>query len=225
MPSPKDVSDLRRFLGMAQYLAKFVPRLSDITEPLRKLTQKEVPWQWNACEEQAFNTVKSVIASAAVLQYYDVLKPVTIQCDASQCGLGGSLLQDGQPVAFASRSLTETEKRYAQIEKELLAIAWSCEKFHVFLYGRDEITVETDHKPLENIVKKPLDQAPLRLQRMLLRLQKYAIRLVYKRGSEMYIADTLSRAYLPNSSTISGNRGVSKSNYEPNIPSQFNESG
>lgn len=201
MPRPQDLSDLRRFLGMVQYLAKFVPKLSDITEPLRKLTQKDVPWCWNSIIDEAFETVKSVIASAAVLRYYDVSHPVVIQCDASQSGLGASLLQDGQPVAFASRSLTDTEKRYAQIEKELLAIVWSCEKFDAYLYGRGEITIESDHKPLENIIKKPLDHAPMRLQRMLLRLQRYTITVVYKRGEEMYIADTLSRAYLPYSRT------------------------
>ena len=91
--------------------------------------------------------------------------------------------------------MTDTEQRYAQIEKELLAVVFACTKFHDYIYGKD-IIVETDHQPLVTIVKKPLLSAPARLQRMLLRLQKYNITLVYKKGKELFIADTLSRAPL-----------------------------
>ena len=103
---------------------------------------------------------------------------------------------------YTSRALTETEQRYAQIEKELLAVVFACEKFHHYIYGRP-ITVESDHKPLETIMKKPLQSAPLRLQKMLLRLQRYDINLVYRKGAQLYIADTLSRAYLSDSSSKS----------------------
>ena len=119
----------------------------------------------------------------------------TIQCDASQSGLGAALLQ---PVAYASRALTDAESRYAQIEKELLAIVFACEHFEYYIYGRETVTIETDHQPLVAIVLKPLHKAPSRLQRMLLRLQKYNLTVRYKRGQNMYLADTLSRAYLPN---------------------------
>ena len=84
-------------------------------------------------------------------------------------GLGACLMQDGHPVAYASRSLTPTEVQYAQIEKELLAIVFAMEKFETYLYGR-KVLVESDHKPLEAIFKKSLLSAPKRLQRMLLRL-------------------------------------------------------
>jgi len=110
------------------------------------------------------------------------------------------LLQDNQPVAFASRALTDAETRYAQIEKELLAIVFACEKFNIYIYGR--VThVQSDHKPLEAIFKKPISATTPRLQRMLLRLLKYQLRIEYTPGSHMYIADTLSRAYLPASAT------------------------
>ncbi len=122
---------------------------------------------------------------------------MTIQCDASQTGLGAALLQNGQPVAYASRALTQAETRYAQIEKELLAIVFACERFDTYIYGRKLVTVETDRKPLETIVLKPPHSAPQRLQRMLLQLQKYSLELKYKKGKEMFLADTLSRAYLP----------------------------
>ena len=94
------------------------------------------------------NTIKKFLTEAPVLRYYDVSKPITVQCDASQSGLGAVLLQEGQPVCYASRALTDTESRYAQIEKEMLAITWSCDKFDQYLYGR--VNIETDHEPLKS---------------------------------------------------------------------------
>ena len=131
-----------------------------------------------------------------VLHYFNVKEDVTLQCDASQSGLGAALLQNGQPVAYASRALTPAETRYAQIEKELLAIVFACERFDSYIYGLAGIKVESDHKPLESIFLKPLHAAPQRLQRMLLRLQRYSLVIRYKKGKEMYLADTLSRAHL-----------------------------
>jgi transposase InsO family protein len=119
----------------------------------------------------------------------------TLQCDASELGLGATLMQNDQPIAYASRALTKTEQNYAQIEKELLAVVFGMEKFHQYTYGR-KTYVHSDHKPLESLYKKPLFHAPKRLQRMFLRLQRYDIELSYKQGKHMYIADTLSRAYL-----------------------------
>ena len=103
-------------------------------------------------------------------------------------------MQNGQPVAYASRSMTETEARYTQIEKEMLAIVFAVERFEQCVYGQP-VKVESDHKPLESIFKKSLTSAPKRLQRMLLRLQKFELDVTYKRGTEMVLADTLSRAY------------------------------
>ncbi len=112
------------------------------------------------------------------------------------------MLQNGRPVAYSSRALTSAETNYAQIEKELLAIVFACEKFDQYVYGRDKVHVQSDHKPLEVIFKRPLVTAPKRLQRMLLRLQRYSLEVTYVRGSEMYIADTLSRAYIPGNSSV-----------------------
>lgn len=105
-------------------------------------------------------------------------------------------MQKGQPVAFASRTLSTTEQRYAQIEKECLAIVFGCEKFSQYISRRDKVTVESDHKPLQSIFKKSLLHAPMRLQRMMLRLQRYNLDVVYKPGSQMFVADHLSRAFL-----------------------------
>ena len=111
------------------------------------------------------------MASAPVLRYYDVKDDVTISVDASSTGLGAILLQNNQPVAFASKALTETQKKYAQIEKEMLRIVFGCTKFHDLIFGKT-VTVETDHKPIEAIYKKPLYLAPVRLQRMIMKLQR-----------------------------------------------------
>ena len=197
MPQPTDVAAVRRLLGMAQYLSKFLPHLADITKPLRELTQKDTEWVWDHPQQTAFDALRKAVASTPILRYYNLEEEVTIQCDSSQYGLGAALMQDGQPVAYVSRALTSAETRYAQIEKELLAIVFACDRFEPYIYGRKLVHVETDHQPLEMIVRKPLNTAPKRLQRMLLQLQKYCLSIKYKRGQHMYLADTLSRAYLP----------------------------
>ena len=102
-------------------------------------------------------------------------------------------------MAFASKALTETQKKYAQGEKEMLGIVFGCTKFHNFIFGKT-VTVETDNKPIEAIYKKSIYLAPVRLQRMIMKLQRYDLRVQYKMGSELYFADTLSRAHLPDSS-------------------------
>ncbi len=120
--------------------------------------------------------IKTLITAVPVLRYYDINRPVTIQSDSSQTGLGCCLLQEGQPVAFASRALSQTEQNYAQIEKECLSIVFACQRFHYYLYGRGDVTAETDHRPLVSIFVKPLLSAPKRLQSMLLTLQNYCLK-------------------------------------------------
>uniref|UniRef100_A0A3Q2DE46 Gypsy retrotransposon integrase-like protein 1 n=1 Tax=Cyprinodon variegatus TaxID=28743 RepID=A0A3Q2DE46_CYPVA len=193
MPVPTDVTSLQRFLGMVNYLGKYIQNLSEIAAPLRQLTHKETAWCWFQQHQEAFDRLKACLSSPPVLAYYNVEEPVTLTCDASSHGLGAACLQHGRPIAFASRSLTDTETRYAQIEKELLAVVFACTKFRDYVYGK-RIIVETDHQPLVTIVKKPIHVAPARLQRMLLRLQSYNFSLVYKKSKHMYLADTLSRA-------------------------------
>ena len=182
MPAPTDVAGVHRFLGMVQYLSKFLPHLSDMTKPLRDLLQKETEWCWEENQEMALRKIKDAVCTTPVLRYYSLDEEVTLQCDASQFGLGAVLLQNGQPVAFASRTLTSAETRYAQIEKELLAIVFACEHFYLYVYGRYRVRVHTDHKPLETI--EPLYSAPKRLQRMLLRLQVFNIEVEYLKGKE-----------------------------------------
>ena len=160
MPQPEDVAGVQRLLGMAQYLAKFLPHLSDITKPLRDLTQKNVAWVWEQPQKKAFEELKEAISSTPLLRYYNLAEEVKLQCDASQTGLGAALMQNGQPVAYASRALTNAETRYAEIEKELLAIVFACDRFDAYVYGRNVVQVESDHQPLEMITRKPLNDAP-----------------------------------------------------------------
>ena len=197
MPDPSDKQGVLRILGMANYVQKFAPNLSELTTPLRELIKKDTEFFWDEhVHGKCFSEIKKTLTQAPVLKYFNPELPAVLQCDASQSGLGACLLQNGHPIAYASRSLTPTEVQYAQIEKELLAIVFGVEKFEGYTYGR-KVLVETDHKPLDNIMKKSLLDAPKRLQRMLLRLQKFDLEVVYKKGTELYIADTLSRAYLP----------------------------
>ena len=196
MPTPTSKEDVRRFLGVIQYLSKFIPNLSEIDGPLREIMKKNVHFFWEKPQEKSFQTLKELCSTSPVLAYYDVNKEVTIQCDASSYALGGVLLQDGKPIAYTSRSMTETEKRYAQIEKEMLAIVHSCKKFHQYIFGK-LVKVESDHKPLQAIFTKPLLSAPMRLQTMLLRLQPYDLEVKYKPGTDIPIGDALSRANLP----------------------------
>ena len=103
------------------------------------------------------------ITAEPVLKYDDQSKELTLQVDASDTGLGAALIQEGRPIAYTSRSLSDAETRYAQIEKELLAVVFGLEKFHLHTYGR-QVKVQSDHKPLEIIATKPLHRTPKRLQ-------------------------------------------------------------
>ena len=189
------VKEVQSFNGMINYLSKFLPKLSEMTTPIRQLLIKDTEWNWSKEQDNAFNKVKELITEAPVLIFYDKNQPLVIQCDASKNGLGAVLLQGGKPLSYASRALTYTETQYAQIEKEMLAIVFALTKFHQYTFGQ-HTTVISDHKPLKSIIKKPLENAPKRLQGMLLSIQKYDITLEYTSGSNMHIADLLSRSYI-----------------------------
>ena len=203
MPRPSDTEAVHRLNGFVNYLAKFLPRLAETMEPIRRLTHKDVEWVWGDEQESAFEEIKRLVTNAPVLSYYDPDSELVVQCDASQKGLGAALLQHGKPIAYTSRALNDTEQRYAQIEKEMLAIVFALEKFNQYVFGR-HVNVQSDHKPLEAILKKPLACAPRRLQGMMMRLQKYDFTVGYERGTNMFLADTLSRAYLATTEHPSG---------------------
>ena len=194
MIPPIDKQQLASFIGMVTYMGNFVPHLSHDTEPFRAMLKQDSVFHWDQMANSSFQKIKNLITKtvAQPLRYYDRTKPVVVQADASQPGLGTYLLQEGQPITFASKSLTDTETRYANIEREFLAIVFSCQWFKMYILGR-LFTVESDYKPLEMIHQKSLASTPPRLQQMLLQLQRYDVAIRYKPGKEMLLADALSQ--------------------------------
>ena len=136
MPRPEDVERVERLNGFVNYLAKFLSRLADQMEPIRRLTRQHTEFKWAEEQEKALQAVKRLVTTAPVLSYYDPKAKLELQCDASKKGLGTALRQRGKPIAYASRTLTETEQRYAQTEKEMLTIVFSLEKFNQYAYSR-----------------------------------------------------------------------------------------
>ena len=194
-------ADLRRFLGMVQYLAKFVPNLVSNSSALRQLLVKDANWEWTEEHTKQFADLQFLVTNSPVIKYFDPNLPVKLSVDASKSGLGSVLLQlhkdDWHPVAFASRALSKTERHYSQIEKETLAVLYASEKFNQFVY-RHRFLVKSDHKPLQFIFKRNINKAPPRIQRLLLRLRKYDIDLIFSPGNSIPVPDALSQAYLPN---------------------------
>ena len=152
MPTPSCKQDLQRLLGMINYLAKYIPNMSELTAPLRSLFKCDAPWAWFPGHDTVITKLKSVLSSGPILRFYDNNLPTTLQVDASKSGLGACLMQKNQPVANASRAMSNSEVNYAQIENELLAIVFGCERFNMYKYGT-EIEVLSDHKPLESFLK------------------------------------------------------------------------
>ena len=192
LPSPANINELQKVLGIITYMAPFIPRLSDYTANLRELLKKDTEYEWSSSHQKSLQDIKDIICKEMLLHYYDPSKKSTIQVDASSRGLGAALIQEGKPIAFASKSLTETEQHNTNIERELLAVVFGCERFRTYIYNCS-FEVESDHKPLGMICLKNLTAAPPRLQRMLLRLQEYDMVIKYLPGSEMLLADGLSR--------------------------------
>ena len=175
--------------------------MAEYTANLRNLLKKGIDYVWSESHEREFRKIKGLICLETTLTYFSVGEETVIQVDASLRGLGAVLLQNNKPMAFASKSLSSTEQRYANIERELLAIVFRCERFHTYIYGKN-FSIESDHKPLEMIQQKPLTAAPSCLQRMLLRLQTYDAKITYLPGKEMLLADSLSRSPRTDSTTI-----------------------
>ena len=113
MERPTDVTGVQRIMGTVGYLAKFLPRLLELSQPLRQLSKKGTELLWDEIHDRAFSRIKEMITAPPLLKYYEREKDLVIQCDASEGGLGAALLQDGRPLAYASRDLTAAERNYA----------------------------------------------------------------------------------------------------------------
>ena len=171
-PAPTNVQELRSFLGLVNYYGKFIQNAATILAPLNNLLRKDVPWRWTQPCQRSFESAKQTLTSSKVLVHYDPTLPIRLIGDASAYGVGAVIahtLSDGSehPVAFASRTLTSSEKNYSQVEKEALSLIFGVRHFHTYLYGRS-FTIVTDHKPLTSILgpKKGIPSlAAARLQR------------------------------------------------------------
>ena len=197
LQSPSSVTEVRSLLGMLNYCSRFIPAYATLTQPLRELTQKDIPWEWTDRHEHALEQLKNALVEAPVTAYFDPDKPTEISVDASPVGLGTILAQtdpltgNKHVVAYASRSLTPVEQRYSQTEREALAVVWGCEYYHIYIYGKP-VTVNTDHKPLIAIYNNPQSKPPARIERWALRLQPYQVTVIYKNGEDNP-ADYMSR--------------------------------
>ncbi|XP_064461755.1 uncharacterized protein K02A2.6-like [Ornithodoros turicata] len=200
-PQPKNVDELKSFLGTCNFVRKFVPGYAMLAEPLHNLTKKSVPWEWTETVDQAFEHLKLKLAEQPCLAFYDLEAETEVITDASPVGIGGILMQrqkDGsmKPIAYASRSLTDTERRYSQIEREALGCVWAIEHFHIYLWGRSFI-LTTDHKPLIYMLNsEKAVNLPPRVRRLSWRLLPYSYKIQFIKGQEN-IADMLSRLPLP----------------------------
>lgn len=196
---PSTVSELQSFIGTANYLRRYVPHFASVMAPLYSLLKKEAKWQWGEPEQSAFKKIKEILCSETVLAHYSPSKETILQTDASGVGLGAVLLQkengEFHPVAYASRVLTDTEKRYSNIERESLALVFGVTKFRQYLLGR-EFTLRTDHKPLLNLFGHenavPILVSP-RLKKWKLVLSAYHYTMEYVPGKDNVFADFMSR--------------------------------
>ena len=150
MNSPQCASEVKSLLGMAQYVSRFIPDYAKITAPLRNLTKQGVDWRWTEEEQNALDSLKEALAGDKLMTYFDPRKKTEIVVDASPVGLGRLLMQEGKVVSYASRSLSEVEARYSQNEREMFAVVWAAEHFHLYVYG-SKVHIITDHKPLLGI--------------------------------------------------------------------------
>ena len=166
--------------------------MSELSEPLRRLCKSGVKWAWESEQQSAFEAIKQFIMTLPVLTYFDKTKKHTIQCNACKKGLGAALLQESKPVMYVSRALMETEQRYSNLERELLAIVFALKILNHYTFGRT-IMVQSDHQPLQSIWKKSIVSASPRLQRLLLRLADFDLNIEFLRGKENMIVDALNR--------------------------------
>ena len=192
---PSNAEEVRSFLGMANYSARFIKNFSTLAAPLRELTRSNVEWRWTEREQETFMKIKNSLLDNATLAYYEVGAETEVIVDASPVGLGAMLTQkkrDGhRPVTYISRSLSPVEQRYSQTKREALAIRWACERLRMYLAGT-RFKVVTDHKPLEAIFSNSNSKPPIRIERWSTYLQEFNFTVEYRPGKDNP-ADYMSR--------------------------------
>ncbi len=207
---PRNPSEVKSLLGMAQYLSRYIPGYADITTPLRALTKEDVTWRWEQAEQAALDKLKQAFTGNQVMSYFDPHQTTQVIVDASPVGLGALLVQNDKVICYASRVLSDVETRYSQTEKEMLAVVWAVEHFHLYLYGA-QFTILTDHQPLLGIFRSH-KATSARIDRWKLRLMPYNYHLVYKPGKDektrpTSLADTQT-AQRPNLNALLKNTSI-----------------
>uniref|UniRef100_A0A1A8B6K3 Integrase catalytic domain-containing protein n=1 Tax=Nothobranchius furzeri TaxID=105023 RepID=A0A1A8B6K3_NOTFU len=197
MKVPTTVSELRSFLGMVNQLGKFIPQLAERDKPLRDLLSIKNCWMWVAKQVRAFQDLKDALTAPPVLAMILTENVKFLQMHlhmawVEYCYRDGT--KNGDQKSYMSWSLTSTEQRYAQVEKEALGLTWTCERFRNFLIGK-HFQLETDHKPLLSLLgSQALDTLPPRIQRFGMRLMRYSYSISHVAVKSMWTADALSRA-------------------------------
>ncbi len=197
LKEPTNRAEMSSFLGTTNFYLKFVPNYADKAEPLRRLLRKDAKWQWGDSQQCAFNELKEAIASPPILSHFDPDAETFVSSDASGIALGAVLSQVTKgverPVAFCSRTLTETERKYSTGEREALGCVYACEHWHVYLFGR-KFTLRTDHQALTTLLATSgTGHRPLRIYRWSDRLYQYNFDVQYTSGKDNHVPDMLSR--------------------------------
>jgi transposase InsO family protein len=202
-PPPKDATALKSFLGLTMFYSRFMPHHSTVLAPLNNLLNKNVPWKWTKSEDAAFTAAKNLLLNSRTLVHYNESLPLVLSCDASSYGAGAVLSHvingKHKPIAFASRTLTEAQRNYSQLEKEAFSIIFGLKRFHQFLCG-NSFTILNDHRPLLTLLgphcSVPAHTAS-RLQRWALILVSYHYKIEFQSTTAHADADSMSRLPLP----------------------------
>ncbi|UYV76695.1 K02A2.6-like [Cordylochernes scorpioides] len=209
-PEPTNVSQLRSFIGLLMYYSRFIRNIADILAPFYHLLKNNSKWNWTGEHRILFAKCKALLTNESVLAHYDATRELVLACDASSYGLGVVLShrndrKEETPIAFASRTLTEAERRYSQLEKEALSIIFGCEKFRQYLLGREFVLI-TDNRPLMHIFspQKPIPIcAASRIKRWSLKLSAFKYTVEFRKTYDNGNADALSRLPLVSKTTES----------------------
>lgn len=197
--TPNTTEEIQSFLGLVNFVSKWIPNLATLTEPLRELLRlglgkSNIQKFWTPKQDEAFEALKEALSKIRTLGYYNPADKTQVIADASPVGLGTVLVQVGEDgprvIAYGHKALTDCEKRYCQTEKEALALVWAVEHFKIYLLGKD-FELISDHKPLETIFGRT-SKPCARIERWVLRLQAYRYKVIYRPGKSN-IADTIYR--------------------------------